>query len=102
MERELLCADETASMLNVTRRTLLRWAREKKIGCVRVSRKTILFSREDIESFVEANTHGIESAAVNKAGPSKRMARPIKTKGGDKGASGAMWNDLRKEVQEWE
>jgi excisionase family DNA binding protein len=44
LAKELLTPDEAASILKVTKRTILRWARERKIESVRVSIKGILFT----------------------------------------------------------
>ena len=48
--KELLTPDEAALLLKMTKRTILKWAREGKIESVRVSRKIILFAAEAIES----------------------------------------------------
>ena len=100
--KELMNADEAAQLLNVTRRTLLRLTREKKIECVRISKKTILFSLEAIDEFVRQRTHGVESPTKNKGQAGVQSPRPkSKKKGGEK-TSGEMWNDLRKEVRTWQ
>jgi excisionase family DNA binding protein len=101
--KELISADETAELLNVTRRTLLKWAREKKIECVRISKKTILFSLEAIDEFVRQRTHGVESHTTTQGQAGVKSPRSkSKKKGGDKRNSGEMWNDLRKEVRRWQ
>ena len=103
IRKELISADQAAQLLNVTRRTLLRWAREKKIECVRISSKTILFATEAIDEFVDRSTHGVESLDTNQRSAGEKKARPeTKKKGGDKKNSGERWNDLRKEVQTWQ
>ena len=102
LRKELMNADEAAQLLKVTRRTLLRWAREKKVECVRISKKTILFSLDAIDEFVRQRTHGVEFPTKNKGQAGARSPRPkSKKKGGEK-TSGEMWNDLRKEVQTWQ
>ena len=62
---ELMNADEAAQLLNVTRRSILRLAKEKKIECVRISKKTILFSPEAIDEFVRQRTYGVELPTKN-------------------------------------
>ena len=100
--KELINADEAAQLLNVTKRTLLRWGRERKIECVRISKKTILFSLDAIDEFVRQRTHGVEFPTKNKGQAGVRSPRPkSKKKGGEK-TSGEMWNDLRKEVLTWQ
>ena len=100
--KELLSADEAASKLNITKRTILRWAREGKIECVRISAKVVLFAVEAIDRFVESRTFGIESPAVNHRGVGRKMTRPEPRRGGDNKTSGELWNDLRKEIRQWQ
>ena len=100
--KELINADEAAQLLNVTRRTLLRWAREKKIECVRISKKMILFWLDAIDEFVRQRTHGVEFPTNNRGQAGVKSPRPkSKKKGGGKG-SGESWRDLRMEVSSWE
>jgi excisionase family DNA binding protein len=98
--KELLSADEAASKLKITKRTILRWTREGKIECVRISRKVVLFTAESIEKFVKSKTNGIESVARNHQ-PAGRKTNQEKRKGG-KPLSGELWGDLRKEVLSWQ
>ena len=100
--KELMNAEEAAQLLNVTRRTLLRWAREKKIECVRISKKTILFSPDAIDEFVRQRTHGVEFPTKNKGQAGVKSPRPKSSRKGGGKSSGEMWNDLRKEVRTWQ
>jgi len=59
--KELLTAEEAASILKVSRRTILKWAREHKIESVKLSRKVILFTPEALERFLSEKTRRIES-----------------------------------------
>jgi excisionase family DNA binding protein len=95
--KELLSVDEAASRLKITKRTILRWAREKKIESVKASREEVLFTVEDIEKFVKSKKIGIESAARNHQ-PAGRKTSQETRKGGGKKTSGELWRDLRKEV----
>ena len=95
--KELLSADEAASKLNITKRTILRWAREGKIECVRISAKVVLFTAEAIDRFVDSKTFEVESPAVNHRGAGRKMTSPEPRKGGTR-TSGELWRDLRKEV----
>ena len=100
-ETQLLTAAEAATKFHQTRRTILRWAREKKIESVRVSRKVVLFTAGGIEKFVKSKTSGIESVARNHQ-PAGRKTSPETKKGGSKKTSGELWGDLRKEVLSWQ
>lgn len=101
--KELLTADEAAELLKVTKRTLLKWARLKQIESVRLSRKSIHFSKEAIDEFVQKKTHGVKSQTpkARRKGQTKPSPKS-KKRGGDKKTSGKMWSDLRKEVYEWQ
>ena len=100
--KELLSADKAASKLKITKRTILRWAREGKIECVRISAKVVLFAAEAIDRFVAGKTFGVESLAVNQRGCGRKMTSPEPRKGGTKKTSGESWRDLRMEVSSWE
>jgi excisionase family DNA binding protein len=101
--KELLTAAEAAETLKITRRTLLKWARENKIESVKLSRKVVLFSTEAIDDFVESGAKKIEPAPINhpKAGR-KSSSRILQRKGGGKRTSGESWRDLRQEVSLWD
>ncbi len=101
--KELLSADEAASKLKITKRTLLRWAREGKVECVRISAKVVLFTAEAIDRFVGRRTFEVESPAVNHRGTGRKITSPKPMrKGGDNRTSGELWKDLRKEVMQWQ
>lgn len=49
----LLTLFEAAEILGrVHRTTIMRWVRENRLKCVRLSRKVILFEREEINRFI--------------------------------------------------
>ena len=101
--KELLKPDEAAARLQITKRTLLRWARENRIESVKLSRKVVLFTAEAIDEFVKSREHKAEPAAMNHQTAGRMMTSPIPTKkGGDKRNSGELWKDLRKEVIQWQ
>jgi excisionase family DNA binding protein len=99
--KELLSAAEAATRLYVTKRTILRWAREGKIGYVRISRKVILFTAEAIDRFTQAREFVVESATTNHREAGRRTTSPKTKKGGGKKTSGELSGDLRKEVMKW-
>jgi len=98
---ELLTATEAATKLRIEKRTLLKWARERRIESVRISKKRVLFTEEAIERFIEARTNGTESVTINRRKKSRRTAQPKPKKGGSKRSSGEMWRGLRQEVHTW-
>jgi len=101
--RELMTPDEAAELFNVTRRTLLGWAREDRIESVKLSRKVVLFTAEAIDDFVKGRSSKVEPAPMNHQGAGRKMTGPTSTKkGGGKKTSGELWKDLRKEVKQWQ
>jgi excisionase family DNA binding protein len=101
--KELMTAAEAAHLLSITKRTLLRWARDGKIERVRISAKVVLFRDEAIEEFIKSRTGGIESGTRTHGRTYGKAGGPkLKPKGGNKRNSGELWNDLRKEVRTWQ
>src|SRR5208283_3260267 len=98
MERnELLTAAEAASKLKISQRTILKWAREGKIECVKISRKVVLFAEDAIDRFVKCKTIGIESERTNHQRAGRKMTSLTPTrKGSDRPSSGELLGDLRK------
>jgi excisionase family DNA binding protein len=101
-EIELLTVDETAHKLNVTRRTILKWARENKIESIRISRKKILFSIDAIDEFLKSRTNRVVLPEQEKQNGGRWITAPYPKKGGPKPHTGELWNDLRKEVRKWQ
>ena len=53
-QQGLLTLSEAAEMLGrVHRTTIMRWVREDRLKCVRLSRKVILFERDEIMRFIK-------------------------------------------------
>ncbi|MGB6067420.1 MAG: helix-turn-helix domain-containing protein [Desulfomonilaceae bacterium] len=100
-QNELLTAADAATRLHIAKRTLLRWARENKIGCVRASRKVIYFTGEAIDKFLQDRAFGVESSTTNHKEAGRKMTSPQTKKGGGKKTSGEMSGNLRKEVLSW-
>jgi excisionase family DNA binding protein len=104
MERkELLTAAEAAVYLNVSKATILKWARKSKIERVKISAKIVLFSAEAIDKFLQDKTDDVESK-TKKYEHAVRTAcdpKPVR-KGGGKKNSGESWRSLRKEVATWQ
>jgi len=98
---ELLTAEETAKQLGVSKRTILKWARERKIESVRISRKKILISRDALDDFLRNRTSTVESPSINHRGPGRMLAGP-KKRGGDTASSRKSWRGLREEVTTWQ
>ena len=100
-EKELLTAEAAAAKLRITKRTILRWARESKLECVRASRKVVLFTSDAIEMFLQSRTIQVKSETTNHQQAGRKMTSPQTKKGGDKKNSGELSGDLRKEVLSW-
>lgn len=100
-DKELLTAAQAATRLHVTKRTILRWARENKIGCVRASRKVIYFTGAAIDKFLQVRAFDVESPTINHKEAGRKMTSPKTKKGGGKRTSGELSGNLRKEVMSW-
>lgn len=98
---ELLTADEAAKLLKIAKRTLLRWARERRIESVRVSSKVILFTADAIKSFLAAKTVEVEPMAVPQPGAVIRKAKSLPEQRGRKSSRAQSWEELKKEVRSW-
>ena len=89
--------EDVAYEFSVDRRTVLKWAREGKIDCIRRSKKIIRFNREYINSLGRSSTEDIESLATrNKEDRVKNSSTPKKR--GERKASRKSWRSLREEV----
>lgn len=99
----LLSAEEAAVRLNVSKRTLLKWARKGKIGCIRLCAKMIRFSEDQLAEFIRRMTHEMQPeiatppVAMLSSKPSTRIQREAQRKQGDT----ASWKELRKEMDSW-
>jgi excisionase family DNA binding protein len=104
MERkELLKAAEAAAYLNVSKETILKWARKGKIERVKISAKIVLFSIEAIDNFLKEKTDEVESKTTNHQHAVRTASYPKTVqKGGGKKNTGESWRDLRQEVSSWD
>jgi excisionase family DNA binding protein len=103
MERkELLTAAEAAAYLNVTKATILKWARQSKIERVKISAKIVLFNAEAVDKFLQDKTDDVESKTRNHEHAVRTACypKPVR-KGGGKKNSGESWQDLKTEVLSW-
>ena len=101
-KNDFMTAAEAASKLNITKRTLLKWAKEGRIESVRVSRKKILFTEEAVDTFVKKMTNAVESAPKHIKSPVRHIDRARPMKGGEKKNSRKSWRSLREEVTTWQ
>ncbi len=101
--KELLTAEEAAGYLNVSKATILKWARKGKIERVKISAKIVLFSIEAIDNFLKEKTNRVESATKNYQHAACTASYPqVVRKGGGKKNTGESWRDLRQEVSSWD
>ncbi len=101
--KELLTAEEAADYLNVSKATILKWARKGKIERVKISAKIVLFSIDAIDSFLKEKTDRLESTTRNfqHAACTASYPKTVRKGGGNKN-SGESWRDLRQGVSSWE
>lgn len=101
IETELLTADEAASLLNVSRRTLLKWSRENRIERVKISRKVVLFKRTALDKFLQTRTDEVLSVNSDHRRAGRETTGSGTKKGGPGKSSRKSWPSLRKEVATW-
>lgn len=101
--KELLTAEEAGAYLNVSKATILKWARKGKIERVKISAKIVLFSIEAIDNFLKEKTDKLESKTTDHQHARRTACYPKAVqKGGGKKSSGESWRDLRQEVSSWD
>ncbi len=100
--KELLTADEAAAYLNLSKATILKWARKGKIERVKISAKLVLFSADAMGDFLNEKTNRVESTTRNHQHAVRTASSKPACKGGGKRSSGESWRDLRQEVSSWD
>jgi excisionase family DNA binding protein len=100
--KELLTAEAVATKLNITKRTVLKWAREGKIERVKISGKVVLFTAEAVDRFLQTRTVDVKSTSTERKSSGRRTPNPNPKKGGDKRVSRESWRGLREEVATWQ
>ena len=99
---KLLTPEDVASLFSVDKRTVLKWARDRKLERVKISGKVILFTRESVNIFVKSRIHGVESVTAPKAKSRARAEKPITRKGGvSQSSRKSSWRSLREEATQW-
>ena len=94
----LMTPEDVAYEFSVDRRTVLKWAREGKLDCIRRSKKIIRFNREYIKSLERSGAEYIESPSTNKKTEDWVKNSSTTKKKGDIKASRKSWRSLREEV----
>ena len=95
---QLLTAAEAATTLKISKRTILKWAREGKIESEKISRKVVLFTEEAIDRFLKSTRTGIQLERTNHQAAGRKMTSPQPKKGGSGLSSRESWRSLRQEV----
>ena len=99
---ELLSAEEAAARLKVARRTLLKWAREGKIGSVKIFAKMIRFTEEQIAEFLTRMTHEMRPEKTGQRSPGTPASfAQLPSKPSRKKQPTQSWKELREEVRSW-
>gem|GEM_PF-2034559 len=101
---ELLSAEEAATKLkvSVSKKTLLKWAREGKIGSVRLPAKMVRFSEEQLSEFIRRMTHDIRPEKTGRRSPGTPAQSPqLPSKPSRKKQPTQSWKELREEIRSW-
>ncbi len=100
---KLLTPEQVAMLLHVCTETVLRWAREKKLKRIKISKKVVRFSEEEVKGFINSHQEAETTSCGNGSKGSKITARKSKAteRGGCNKASRKSWSSLREEVASW-
>ena len=98
---QLLTPEDVASLFAVDKRTVLKWARDGKLGRVKISGKVILFTSESVNLFVKSQIEGVESATVPNPKPRARAEKSVKKGGVRQTSRKSSWRSLREEATQW-
>ena len=98
----LLTPDDVASLFSVDKRTVLKWARDKKLERVKIYGKVILFTSESVNLFVKSKIQGVESVTAPNPKPRARAEKSVTKKGGlSQSSRKSSWRSLREEATQW-
>jgi excisionase family DNA binding protein len=91
----LLTAQDVARILGISRRTVHRLVRERKLSCIQVTSKERRFSESQVADYIQSQS-APRLVDMNAA----RRLSSHRTKGGEK-SIGVSGTDLRKEMRSW-
>ncbi len=98
----LLTPEEVASLFSVDKRTVLKWARDGKLGRKKMTGKIIRFTTESVNLFLKSKDQGVESINPRNSQLRVRAKKSIPKKGGfSKTSRKSSWRSLRKEAAQW-
>jgi excisionase family DNA binding protein len=99
----LLTPEEVAARFQVCTETVLRWARQKKLKRIRMSKKVVRFSEEEVKRFINSHEEAETTSCENGRKGSKIRAPKSKVveKGGCNNTSRKSWGSLHEEVASW-
>ena len=95
---KLLSAREVAEILGISAKTVHKLVRDGKLGRVQVTSKERRFTREQIQTYIEAQSK--KPAEVYVDTPRVRQVSSPPKKGGER-SFGVSKADLRKEMSQW-
>lgn len=97
----LLTPDDVASLFNVDKRTVLKWARDGMLERVKITGKVVLFTPESINLFVKSKIQGVKSVLTPNPKPRARAEKSFAKKGGlSQSSRKSSWRS-RKEATKW-
>jgi excisionase family DNA binding protein len=96
---EYMTPEEVACVFSVDKRTILKWAREGKLACLKLSKRTIRFTRGSVLSFAEMSKEDVESETSSITVKGRETDKILKRRGGNKTTPRiSSWRSLREEV----
>ena len=97
---KLMTTEEVAEFFSVEPRTIHKWVREKKLGCVQLSAKERRFTMNHVEDFIASRSLR-PVVAIDKSDSPRLPSTGKKCAGGTK-STGESAAELRKEMRSWQ
>jgi excisionase family DNA binding protein len=100
---KLLTPEEVAALFQVCAETVLRWARQKKLKGIKISKKVVRFSVEEVKRFINSHEEAETTSCDNgkKRGKIESRSSKVVARGGRCESSRKSLGNLREEVALW-
>ena len=101
-KRKLLTPEQVASLFQVWTETVLRWARQKKLMGIKISKKILRFSEEEVKRFIGSHEKETTPCDSNKKRRKiESRSSKVVARGGYCNSSRKSLGSLREEVASW-
>ncbi|MBI5249918.1 MAG: helix-turn-helix domain-containing protein [Desulfomonile tiedjei] len=98
--RKLLSAKDVADILGISVKTVHKFVRDGKLGCVQVTAKERRFTEEQVRAYIEAQSRRPEEVRIDTTRTRRVSSEP--EKGGKKSSRVFDRANLLKEMRSWQ